>query len=102
MTIVKREIVAADVVDAINKYASMYETVEGRRVIGDRLSNLSSILRGNGWRNVPRFNQSDVRQLGLEIVFAQYVNGRPTGKFVPVVVVRDVPELPTSPAPHGL
>lgn len=83
-------ITANDVKSAIEKWPSRYETREGRIVIGDAVSRVSAALRDDGWRRVPRFDRGDLRDLGLEIVEAQYVNGaRPTGKFVAVVVVRE-------------
>jgi hypothetical protein len=81
---------AQNIRDAIAKWPSRYRTREGREVVGDCVSRVSGALRDAGWRRVPRLEASDLRQLGLEIVEAEYVNGgRPTGKFVDVVVIRE-------------
>lgn len=81
---------AAAVKSAIDKFPAKYATVDGRVVVGDRVSNVASALRGAGWRNVPRLDSYDLRKLGLEVVAAEYVGGaRPTGKFIEVVVIRE-------------
>ena len=75
---------------AIQAWPSRYRTREGRIVIGDAVSCVASALRADGWRNVGRIDRCDLKDLGLEIVEAEYINGaRPTGKFVPVVVVKE-------------
>ncbi len=76
---------------AICTWPCRYQTYEGHVFIGEAVSRVPTALRNNGWRNVSRLDAHDLRQLGLEVVKAQYVGGaRPTGKFVDVVVAREV------------
>lgn len=78
--------------EAIMKWPSRYETEGGRKFLGERVSAVPAALRDAGWKNVSHFSdRSELRALGLEIVSANYVNGaRPTGRFVDVVVVKEV------------
>jgi hypothetical protein len=92
-------ITVKDIHDAINKWPSVYQTEDGELVVGDACSRISAALRDNRWKRVPRLDSYDLKQLGCQVVKAQYVNGaRPTGKFIDVVVVRPY----TGPTPMSL
>jgi hypothetical protein len=70
------------------KNYSRYETRDGRVFLGIPASQVPAALRDAGWKNVSRLDWMDIRDMGLEIVEAQYIQGaRPTGKFVYTVVI---------------
>lgn len=82
-------ITVKDIHNAINKWPNVYQTKDGSLVIGDACSRISAGLRDNGWKKVPRLDSYNLKQLGCQVVKAQYAGGaRLTGRFVDVVVVR--------------
>lgn len=83
-----------EVLAALEKRSLMYETQQGRQVWAEAVSMIPGVLRDAGWCRVSRdyASSSHLREMGLEVVSAQYINGaRPTGKFINVVVSADVP-----------
>lgn len=87
----RNAITKADVFSAISSWPSMYETKDGERITGCRVSEMPARLRDTGWRNVPRYDASDFEKLGCRIVRAQYVGGaHKTGRFIDVVVREDL------------
>lgn len=79
---------------AIDVWAHRYADKDGNLFIGVKLSDLKTNLRSNGWKNVSRLDMSDVKNLGVEVVTAQYVGGaRPTGKFCEIAVLKTVEKV---------
>ena len=80
----------SDVLSAIASWPARYTTAAGRVVVGEAASAVTTALRGEGWRGVPRLDASDLRKMGLEVVEAYYSgNDRKGGRLVPVVVLRE-------------
>lgn len=89
---------ADDIRKAIMKWPSRYETKEGRTVKGEVVSRIPGALRDAGWSKVRRLDEDDLKEMGLEIISAQYAQGaHPTGKYVRVVVAEDVPAKKSGP-----
>ena len=88
-----KTLTVADVHRAIALWPSLYATEEGREFRGMLVSEISKHLIESGWRNVSHLDHtSDMREIGCEVVQAQYINGaHPTGRFVDVIVWQDRP-----------
>lgn len=83
-----RPIEQKDIHEALRSWPCRYETRDGRIVIGNTIGGLVQELRDNKVRVRTGFSDYEVRQLGVEVVEAQYIQGaRPTGKFVKVAVL---------------
>jgi hypothetical protein len=91
MGTVRRKIVAVDVVAAIMQWPGLYEDPGGKRFQGMPVSQVPSQLRSCGWRGVPRYDQHDIRDMGLEVRTARYVGGVHPKRFCEVVVAKEVP-----------
>ena len=65
-----------------------YELESGARVWGVPVSEVPKTLRFNGWRNIPRLDEYDLKKLGMIIVTARYVSGVRPKRFCRVVVTK--------------
>ena len=80
---------SAAVKQAILQWPALYEMRDGHQFLGQSVSATPRALIDAGWKNVSRLNEYDFKDMGLEIVDAQYVGGaRPTGKFVRTIIVQ--------------
>ncbi len=69
-----------------NSLPGLYQTEAGRKFIGQAVSCVGSALTGAGFRGLSKVDARDLRALGLEIVTARYIGGRP-GRFVDCLVI---------------
>jgi hypothetical protein len=83
-----RRLDATAVRAAILQWPGLYETEAGERYQAMPVSQVPSQLRDCGWKNVPRFDKSDFRRMGLKIVTARYIGGARPKRFCDVVVAR--------------
>lgn len=65
-------ITAEAVLDAIEAMPFNYVGEDGRMFHACPVSQVSAMLRENGWRRVPRLDDADLRKLGLTVVTARY------------------------------
>ena len=80
----------SDVLSAIACWPARYTTATGRVVVGEAVSAVTTALRGEGWKGVPRLDAYDLKKMGLEIVEAYYsAGGRKGGRMISVVVLRE-------------
>lgn len=81
-----------DVIDAIMKWPSRYQGYDGKIFLGQTVSGIPEALRDNRWKRVAQFNDPyELQKIGCVVTKAQYVGGaRPTGKFVDVVVAKEI------------
>jgi hypothetical protein len=77
------------VIEAINQWPCLYETREGRKIIGETVSGMPGKLRECGWKKVSSMGEYEFKKLGLEIVEARYIGGAHPKKFCSVIVARE-------------
>lgn len=82
-----RQLTITDIYDAMLEWPSTYQTRDGRRFKGMRVSEISKFLVQIGWRNVSHIDRMDIEAMGGTVVEATYVQGaHPTGLWPWVVV----------------
>lgn len=68
-----------------------YADRNGKEYRAGRLADVKSEMISNGWKNVSRLDESDLENLGFQIIEGTYTQGaRPTGKWIKVVVLKEV------------
>ena len=80
------ELNAAAVKAAIMTWPGLYETRDGVKFKGSPVSQVPHQLCENGWRNVSRLDEYDLKELGLQIVEARYIGGASPKRFCQVVI----------------
>jgi hypothetical protein len=70
------------------KWPGRYQTQAGANFWGMPVSQVPAQLRECGWRNTSRLDEHDLRDLGLVVVTARYVQGARPKKFCRVVVAQ--------------
>lgn len=68
---------------------AIYETEDGRRFKGNRLDDVKTEMRYQGWKNVSRIDAYDAKMLGLTVVEARYMSGGRPARFARDVVVME-------------
>jgi hypothetical protein len=76
---------------ALESWPCRYADRNGKEFIANRLSDVKSTMIEQGWRNVSRLDEGDMERMGFRVIEATYTQGaRPTGKYIRVVVLREV------------
>lgn len=76
----------AEVERCVMTWPKLYETEDGSKFQGAPVSEVPARLRDNGWKNVSRFDEFDLKKMGVKIVTARYVGGVRPKRFCRVVV----------------
>jgi len=84
---IAEKLVAAIHADRWN--GGIYETAEGRKIVGATVGDARKALIEAGFRNVSRLDDRDFRSMGFEIVTARYIGGARPKRFCPVLVKRE-------------
>lgn len=71
------------------KWLSVPVMRDGSEVIGAAVSEVTSALRDQGWRRVPRIDSADLRSAGFRVVRARYRSWGGLKKECDVLVLRD-------------
>lgn len=78
----------AIVENTIKRHGYRYQVSTSDQVfLGCPVSQVPTLLRQDGWRNVPKVDSYDLQKLGLRVANARYVGGARPKKYVVAVLI---------------